>query len=187
MRRGFTLIELLVGLGLVALLVLGSMNLLVGSLRSLQTTTTDVTMTDQTSRTLRKIAENVRSAVSVTITNGTTLTYNLPALASTADPVTGEREVAIPPTSDGVNRGYRVNFSDGTVTDLQTGKVLVRNVCSIDPDPQSTLYNQAYVPFQLVTIGSYKGVTINIIARDTSSRMVRTIRMKTTTILKNTQ
>jgi len=186
MRRGMTLIELVTGMGLMALLVLGSMTLHAGTMRSLQTTTSDVTMTDQTSRALRKVAENIRQAVSVTTgTGGTSITYNLPAISSFVDPVTGEKEVSMPPASDGINRGYTVNFSAGTVSDSQTGQVLVRDVCSYDPDPNSTLYNKAYVPFQLVTIGTYKGVTINIITRDAKGLNPRTVRMKTTTILRN--
>lgn len=184
-RRGFTLVELLTGMSLVALLVLGSMALLIGSLRSFQRTDGDVTMNDATSRSVRKITETLRSAVSVTITNnGRTLSYRLPALTNGVDPVTGEREVAIPPASDGVVRSYNVDFGSGRLTD-ETGRVLVRNISSRDTEPGSTLFNSAYEPFALVTIGSRKGLTVNLIASDSTSGRLRTARIKTSTILRN--
>jgi len=187
-RRGMTLIELVTGMGLMMLLVLGSMNLLTNSFKSLQRTTSDVTMTDQTSRSLRKLTEKIRPAVTVTITNsGTTLAYNLPKMVSSVDPVTGEYEEVVPVTSDGVAHGYAVNFSAGTLTDTQTGKVLIQNVCSYDPDPNSTLYNKAYVPFQISSIGTYKALTINLITLDATSGQSRVMRMKTTMILRNAQ
>ncbi len=186
MRRGMTLIELLTGMGLVMLLIVGSMNLFAGSLRSLQRTTNDVTMEDQNARALRKMTETMRSAMSVTISNnGNTVTFNLPKLSSTSDPVTGEKEYIVPPVSDGVNRSYTVHFDTGTVTDNQATRVMIQNVASTDPDPNSTNYHQAYVPFQITSIGVYKGITINLITLDKTSGQSRVVRMKTTMILKN--
>jgi Tfp pilus assembly protein PilW len=186
MRRGMTLIELLTGMGLMSLLVLGSLTMLVGSLRSLQRTTNDTTMTDQNARAIRKIAENVRLAVSVTVSNnGKTLVYYLPTMTSTNDATTGEKEVVIPPVSDGVARGYTVDFGAGTVTDSRTGKVLVRNIYGYDTEPTSTQYNQAYQPFQVTSIDTNKALTINLVTRDATSGQARTVRMKSTTILPN--
>lgn len=178
--------ELVTGMGLMALLVLGSLTLMIGSMRSLQRTDNDTTMSDQNARALRKITENIRQAVSVSAsTDGKTLTYNLPALAASADPVTGEHEVAMPPVSDGTTRTYVVNFTAGTLVDGQTGKVMVRNIYGKDTDPTSSLYNQAYLPFQISSIDVCKAVTINLVTRDVTSGQARTTRMKTTAILRN--
>jgi Tfp pilus assembly protein PilW len=186
MRRAFTLVELLTGMGVMALLVLGSLSLFAGSLRSLQRTTNDVTMTDQNARAVRKISENLRQAVSVTISNsGKTLTYSLPAMTASADPVTGEKEVVVPVTSDGLNRTYSVDFGAKTLTDSNTGKVIVRNVWNVDTDSNSTLYNLAYAPFELTKVGTRQALTINLITRDNTSGQVRTTRMKTTILLRN--
>jgi prepilin-type N-terminal cleavage/methylation domain-containing protein len=186
MRRGFTLVEILISMGLMALLVLGSLSLFAGSMRSLQRTDSDVTMTDQNSRAMRKISETLRQAVLVTVTNGgRTIVFNLPALTNSVDPVTGEKEIAMPPVSDGVTRGYNVDFGSGTLVDIQTGKVLMRNIYSRDTDPSSTLYNQTYQPFQLSTVHNYKALTINLVTRDAATTPIRTTRMKTTAILRN--
>jgi prepilin-type N-terminal cleavage/methylation domain-containing protein len=186
LRRGFTLIELLVGMSLMAMLVLGSMTLFVGSMRSLQRTTNDVTMTDNSARSIRKIAETVREAVSATITNdGRTLSFNLPAMTAGVDPVTGEKEVAMPPASDGVARGYTIDFGAGTLKDTRTGKIIERNISPIDTDTHSSQYGQAYTPFQITTVGTTKALTICLITRDSTSGQQRTMRMKTSAILRN--
>jgi prepilin-type N-terminal cleavage/methylation domain-containing protein len=186
MRRGFTLVEMLTGMALMALLVLGSMTLFASSLRSLQRTDNDVTMTDQNARALRKVSETIRQSMSVTVTNsGKTVSFVLPAYSAAADPVTGEKEVIVPTVSDGVARGYSIDFGAKTLRDLQSGKVLVRNISAVDTDPTSTLYNQAYEPFQLTKIGTYNALTINLITSDSTSGQKRTTRMKTTIILRN--
>jgi prepilin-type N-terminal cleavage/methylation domain-containing protein len=185
-RRGFTLVELLTGMGVMALLVLGSMTLFASSLRSLQRTSNDVTMTDQNSRALRKVSETIRQAMSVTVTNsGKTISFNLPAMTAGVDTVTGEKECIVPVVSDGVNRGYNIDFGAGVLRDTVTGKVLVRNLYSKDPDAASSLYNQSYLPFDIVMIGTHRALTINLITRDATSGQARTTRMKTTIILRN--
>jgi prepilin-type N-terminal cleavage/methylation domain-containing protein len=185
MRRGFTLVEVLLGLSLASLMVLGSMALFAGSLRSLQRTDMDVTMTDQTSNALRKVTETLRQAVSVMITNnGRTINYRLPAYSNSVDPITGEKELIVPPVSDGVMRYYNIDFGSGTLRD-QTGRVLVRNISGTDTDSGSTLYQSTYQPFSLVTIGTRKGLTMNLVTLNATGTPRRTVRMKTTTILQN--
>jgi prepilin-type N-terminal cleavage/methylation domain-containing protein len=186
MKRGFTLIELLVGMSLMAMLVLGSMTLFVSSMRSLQRTTNDVTITDKSAVNLRKVTEKVREAITVTVTNqGKTLSFNLPKFSASVDPITQEKEVAIPAASDGIARGYAIDFGAGTLRDTQTGKVLMRNIASTDVNTGSSQYGQAYEPFQITTVGTTKALTICLITRDSTSGQLRTMRMKTTTVLRN--
>lgn len=188
MKRAFTLVELLIGMGLMALLVLGSLTMFASSLRSLQRTTNDVTITDQNARALRKISESVRNATSVTVSSsGLVLTYTLPKMTTAVDPVTGEKEVVVPPVSDGITRSYTVDFTAGTLRDSQSNRVMVQDICRVDPDAGSTLYNQNYQPFQISSIDTHKAVTINLVTRDATSGQPRIMRMKTTAILRNTQ
>ena len=187
MRRGFTYAELLVGMGLMALLVLGSMTMFASSLKSLKRTDKDVTMSDQSSRALRKITETIRQSVTVTVSDGgRKVTYYLPVMSGAADSVTGESEIVNPPTSDGIARTYTVNFTTGTIFD-ESGKVIVRNVAGKDNNRASSLYGSSYEPFTIGTIGTRKALTINIITRDDAGGQTRNMRMKTTAIIRNAQ
>jgi prepilin-type N-terminal cleavage/methylation domain-containing protein len=188
MRRGFTLVELLSGISVMALVVLGSMTLLVNGLRSFNRTSVDVRITQQNAQAQRRISETIRQAMSVSISNGgATVNYTLPATSLIVDPVTGEKEHVQPLVSDGVARSFVVDWAAGTLKEMPSGRVLVRNITNKDPEAGSAQYNQAYVPFQLTTIGSYRAVTINLITRDTVSTQARWMRMKTTALVRNSQ
>ena len=185
-RRGFTLVELLSGISVMALVILGSLTLLVNGLRSFNRTSVDVRLTQQNAQAERRICETIRQATSVTISSsGATLSYTLPAFSGAVDPVTGEKELQQPCVSDGVARSFVVDWAAGTLKDMPSGRILARNITNKDPEVGSSQYHQAYVPFQLTTIGAYRAITINLITRDTVSSQPRWIRMKTTALVRN--
>ena len=184
-RRGFTLVELMSGMAVLAIVLLGSINLLGTGLRSFQKTTTDLDITNQNANSMRRISETLRQAMNVTISNsGNTITYELPALGP-YDAVTGERELYEPIKSDGVIRSFVVDPVSKTVKQYPSGRVLIRNLSAVDLDPKSTQYNQAYPAFQLTSIGSYRAITIHLVTRKTNINDLRYTRMKTTAVVRN--
>ncbi|HRF59946.1 MAG TPA: prepilin-type N-terminal cleavage/methylation domain-containing protein [Fimbriimonadaceae bacterium] len=183
-RRGFTLSELIVGLGIMSFVMLGLVNLMMYGLKSFQKTTTDTDLAQKNAQGMRRLVETLRSAVSVTLSSdGTQITYNLPRMSTATDQLTGEREVQVPITSDGVNRVFVV--SGGNLRDLSTNRTLVSNVATRDPDPTSTQYNQVYAPFQLTTIGSRRAVTVTLITQQSVLGKPRYVRFKTTVLIRN--
>ena len=135
---------------------------------------------------MRKVIEVLRSATSVAInSDGTIITYTLPKMNTTNDTITGEKEMTDPVVSDGVSRTFTVNFTAGTLTDSTSGRVIVRNINRTDPEPTSSQYNQQYVPFQMTSIGSIKGVTVNLITLERTSSGTNYLRLKTTTVVRN--
>lgn len=184
-RQGFTLIELLTGMTVMGFVIVGTMTLLVTGMKSFKRTSYDVDITNQNSQALRRMSETLRQAMNVTITNnGTVISFNLPKMGA-VDVVTGEKEVQDPLTSDGVARSYTVNFSAGTLVEQPGGRVLATSIAATDPQVGSTQYNQAYVPFQLTTFGSYRAVSINLITTQRLVNEVRNMRMKTTAVVRN--
>jgi prepilin-type N-terminal cleavage/methylation domain-containing protein len=184
-KQGFTLVELLTGMSVMSVVLLGTMTLLVSGMRSFKRTTVDVDNTNQNANSLRKVSETLRQAMNVTISNsGKTISFNLPAMGG-VDPVTGEKELFEPLTSDGVARSYSVDFGTGKLTESPSGRVLMKNIASVDPQTGSAQYNQAYTPFQLTSIGSYRAVTVNLITTQTVIDDKRFMRMKTTAVVRN--
>lgn len=184
-RAAFTLVELLTGMTVMMFVILGSLSLLVTGMKSFKKTTIDVDITNQNSQAVRRMSETLRQAMNVTISNsGKTITFNLPKMGG-VDPVTGEKEVQDPLTSDGIARSYTVNFTTGTVVEQPGGRTLVRALAATDPQQGSSQYGQAYTPFQLTTFGSYRAVSINLITTQTLVNDVRKMRMKTTAIVRN--
>jgi hypothetical protein len=185
-RRGFSVLELVVSMAIMMLVVLGSTALLLTGLRSFNRTTNSVTITQQNAQGMRRIAETLRGAIDITISeDGRRIEYSMPVLAGGVDPFTGEPELAIPLQSDGVLRGFVVNFQDGTLRELETDRVLVQNVTNMDPNPQSSQYGQVYSPFQATNIGSLRAVTINLITQLGTDYDRRSARMKTTVLVRN--
>lgn len=184
-KRAFTLVELLTGMSILSLVLLGTMTLLVTGLKSFRKTTNDVDITNQNSNTLRKVSETLRQAINVTISNsGKTVTFNLPKVGG-VDPVTGEKELVEPIVSDGVSRSYVIDFTTGKLTENPGGRVLIKDIAAKDPLPDSSQYNQAYTPFQLTSIGSYRAVTVNLITSQKLVDQSRYMRMKTTAVVRN--
>lgn len=184
-RSAFTLMELMTGMGIMSFTLLVIVNLLIYGLRSFGKTTTDVSISQQNAQGMRRVTESIRAAQSISITNeGKKVTFTLPKKSTSTDPVTGEYEYIVPMVSDGVTRSFTI--SGGNLTD-QTGRILVRKVAAIDPDPTSSQYNQAYAPFQLTTIGSRRAVTINFITQDQVNGSQRWARMKSTVLIRNSQ
>jgi hypothetical protein len=184
-KRGFTLVELLSGMSTMVVVLLGTLTLLVTGLKSFKKTSSDVDITNQNANSMRKISETLRQAMNVTISNsGKTITFNLPRMGA-VDPVTGEKELLEPLTSDGVSRSFNVDFAAGKLTQNPGGKILISNLAATDPLQGSSQYNQAYTPFQLTTIGSYRAITINLITTQTVVENKRFMRMKSSTVVRN--
>jgi hypothetical protein len=180
------MVEVVTGAVIMMLLTLGTMTLLVSGARSYERTSTDINIAEDNAQGMRRVADKLRSAMSATVTeSGTRVTFSWPNRSNTNDPVTGEREITYPMAADGVARGFKVDFAAGTLTDTQTGTVLVRDIRSTDPDPQSTTYNQAYQPFTLTSVGARRGVVINLITAERVNGQLRYQRMKTTIMLRN--
>lgn len=184
MRRGFSLVELIVTMGLMGFVFFSAMALTIDGLRITGKQDAEVVHTQQAAQALRKLSETIRDASTVSISNyGKTITYQLPLLTNSNDAATGEKEMIYPVQSDGVNKAFTV--VDGK---LKVGsQVLVSNVLSQDPDPNSSQYNQDYAPFSLTTIGSKKAVTINLIVGRMISGKMTYARMKTTIVVRNSQ
>jgi len=184
-KRGMTLVELMAALSLILLTISGVVALTIGGLRSFQRTSSGIDMSEANARSLRRVAQNLREAVTVTVnTDGTVIQYQMPRYASTIDPITGEREILDPLQADGIVREYRV--SGGQLIDGVSGRTLVRNVTLVDPDPSSSQYNQTYRPFHVGTVGSSQAVTVTLMTRTTLvSGTPLFWRLKTTVLLRN--
>jgi hypothetical protein len=179
-----TLIELLVASTTMMLLVLGACALMIGATKQFYSTEADVDITQSNANGVRYVTQKLRQAMGITInSSGTQVSYTMPAYSNYYDDVTGERELLDPLTSDNVARSFTV--SNGQLIDDCTGRVLVKNILAVDPDPQSSQYNQVYAPFQLTTIGSRRALTINLVTQRKISSITRFVRMKTTVIIRN--
>jgi prepilin-type N-terminal cleavage/methylation domain-containing protein len=186
-KRGFTLVELMSGMTIMSMVILGSLTLLITGIKSYKRTSADVDITNQNANTVRRLSETLRQAINVSITNsGKTISFNLPKIGA-VDPTTGEAELLNPVVSDGVARSYSVDFGSGKLTEQPSGRVLVKAISPTDPQVGSSQYNQAYTPFQLTTIGSYRAITINLITKQDIVADKRYSRMKTTTVVRNLQ
>ena len=184
-RRGSSLVEVVTGAVLMMLITLGTMSLMVTGLRYVTRTSTDLTIGGKNAQGLRWISEYARTAMSATI-SGSQINFTLPSRATTTDTNTGEKEMIYPVVGDGVTRGFKIDFSAGTLTDLHMNKVIMKNITSTDPDPASSTYGQAYTPFSFSQVGAHKVIVIQIITKDKVAGNVRYSRMKNTVLLRNT-
>ena len=183
-KKGFTLVELMVAMTIMGLLVLGTMTVFSQAMTGFYRTKTDIDLAGKNSLGVQRVAETLRSAYSMTITNGgNQVVYFLPKRSNLVDADTGEKELVDPIQSDLVQRSFTV--TGGKLIDDYSGRTLATNVVLIDPDPKSSQYNQTYAPFQLTTIGSRKALSINFITQDQVLGTPRYQRMKTTVILRN--
>lgn len=186
-KRGSSMVEVLMGAILMMLLTLGTMSLLVSGLRYLKRTDGDVVNSGKNALGLRYISEYARAANTATISNsGSQINFTIPAISATTDTYTGEKELVYPMQSDGVTRGFKVDWSAGTLIDLRSNKVIAKNIASIDPDPKSTTYGQTYQPFSFSMVGSRKVIVIQLITRQRIAGSTRYTRMKNTVLLRNT-
>jgi hypothetical protein len=180
-------VEVMTGAVLMMLITVGTMALMVSGLTYMTRTSTDLTLSGKNALGLRWVSEYARGAMSATLSNsGKTVNFVMPVQAGTTDAYTGEKELSWPLTSDNVTRGFSVDFTAGTMTDLKSNKVIIKNISPIDPDPQSTAYNQAYTPFSFSTVGSRKVIVIQVITTEKINGVKRYIRMKNTVLLRNT-
>lgn len=185
MRKGFTLVELLVGFALVGLITSAMLSLMAFNGKSMTRSGLDADLAQQNAQALRRVADTLRSAAVVSISNdANTVTYQLPRLAGTVDPVTGEREYIVPIVGDGVTRTFVV--TGGRLVD-GNGRVLVRNVAATDPERGSSQFGQRYQPFQLSTIESRRAVTVTLITQSHVMGEARYVRLKTTAFVRNSQ
>lgn len=187
-RRGFTLIEVMVGSSLTALLILYSLTLLSTSLRSMQRTDARIEMSDKGTLVIRKISEELRSAFNVTVSSdGRTLSYSLPKFNTTNDLVTGEKEYTLPMQSDGVTRNYSVNSSGQLRYWEGTGaaRTVATGILLVDPDPASTKYNETYLNFQLLRVGTKAAVRVTLLTQRNLLSGKQNNRMTVLTLLRN--
>ena len=187
-RRGFTLIEVMVGSSLTALLILYSLTLLSTSLRSMQRTDARIEMSDKGTLVIRKISEELRSAFNVTVSSdGRTLSYSLPKSNTTNDSVTGEKEYTLPMQSDGITKNYSVNSSGQLRYWENTGaaRTIATGILLVDPDPASTKYNETYLNFQLLRVGTKAAVRVTLLTQRNLLSGKQNNRMTVLTLLRN--
>lgn len=186
-RKGSSLVEVVTGAGVMMLITLGTMSLMVSGLRYMTRTSSDLTLARKNAQGLRWVSELTRAAMSATISSsGTQIDFTTPAMATTTDAYTGEKELSYPVAGDNVARGFKVDFAAGTLKDTRTGRILVKNIASTDPDPNSSTYNQAYQPFTFSMVGSRKVIVIQLITKERITGTTRYQRMKNTVLLRNT-
>lgn len=184
-KRGMSLAELSVALGLMALTIFSVSTMFIFGLRAMQKTTSDTHLNQTNAQAMRRLTETLRSAMNTQISNeGRMITYTLPKISPGNDVTTGEPEYLIPLQSDGVTRSFYVT-TDGKLIDSTTGRTLMKNIYLKDPDPESSQYNQNYAPFSTVTVGSQRGVTINLITAEDVLGDLRYARLKTTVVTQN--
>lgn len=184
MKRGFTIVELMIGLTILGFTLLCTFGLLLTGLRSCEIAQTDINLNQPNAQAMRRVSETIRKALYVTLADsGKTVHYTLPKTMTGTDPATGESELVLPLQSDGISRSFTVSGTN--LIDRHTGRVLVENILSYDPDPQSTQYNKAYAPFQLTTIGSRRAITVNIITSQLINGKRRYSRLKTAVTVQN--
>ena len=183
-RAGLSLVELMAASVILGMMLIGTLSLYLTCLRQYSKTRTGIDLSQQNSLGTRKVLDTLRSCMSATISaDGKTLTYVMPALSDTADATTGEKEYKYPLVA--VNAGNTFSVSNGKLVDSTTGKTIVESIYATDPDPKSSQYGQAVAPFTFTTIGSRKGVCVNLITRKVVNGVETYVRMKNTVILRN--
>lgn len=183
-RRGLTLIELTTTMAIATMAIGGALTLMVTGLKSFNKTRADINVSQPSAQAVRRVIDTLRGAMAVTITNsGKTITYQLPAYTSGADPDTGEKELRYPLRWDNVTRTYTVEGNK--LVSYPGGKAIIKNLTATDPMPGSTQYGQAYAPFQSTTIGSRRAITVTFIALENASGKSRYARMKSTVLIQN--
>jgi hypothetical protein len=166
--------------------IVGSLGLLTTGLKSFRRTTTDANLNSTNAQAVRKICENLKSAISISVSNGgKRIDYVLPKVSTVKDASTGEYEFMVPVQSDGVARSYVVDLTAGTVTDTASNQVILDHLAKTDPDKDSTQYGKAYTPFIVTTAGSVHAVTVNLVAIERLVNEDRYTRYKTTVIAHN--
>lgn len=183
-KAAFTLTEIVTAMGLMAFTLFSTLGLFITGLKSYTRTTADSSNSQPLAQAIRRIAETIRPAMTVSVSNsGNTLNYTLPALSANKDPVTGEYEYVYPLVSDGVTRSYSI--SNGNLVQQPGGRILASSVTTLDPDKSSSQYNQTYTPFQLSPMGSRQSVTIELITQRMVRSQTRYAKYKTTITLQN--
>lgn len=184
-RRGFTLAELLASMIAMVIALTAVLALQMNASKSLNRMRSDLSVQGRSSQAMRRVADTLRQAMSVTLSSdGKTITYVLPKLTTTTDPVTGEKELFYPLTGDGVTRSFVVSGTN--LVSNPGGRILIRNLSATDPQAGSTQYNKAYNPFQSTTIGSRRAITITFICSEIANGKTRYARMKSTVLIQNT-
>ncbi len=185
--KGITTAELLVGILLTSMLFLMSLSLFSMGMGSYRKTDARLEMSQKLSLSLRKITQQLHSAVWATISvDSKTVTFQLPLLTNGPDATTGEREYVNPIQADGVNRTFYVSGSNLYYNDGVTGaKTIAKNISATDPDIQSAYYNAPYPVFTFCSVGSTRGLTIMVIARRNLSHGIEFVRMSTSVYFRN--
>ncbi len=186
-KRGYTLTEMLVGMIFTCMLILFGLFLFSTSLNSMRRTDVKIDLQDQNSMIVRKIGEELRSAVNVQITSdGKQITYELPKKNTFTDPVTGEHEYVDPIVGDGIERAYF--FENGKLyyqSEPGKARLVVSGVLEKDPEKSSSYYNMSYPIFSYTNIGSTNGLKIMLILEGNAPVKKEHSRMSTTVMLRN--
>lgn len=182
--RAFSLSELMVATSMMSFVLFGLLGLLMSGLQSYTRSYADMHNTEPTAQAIRRIIETIRPAMSVSVSNnGKTLTFNLPAINNSKDPITGEQEYVTPLTSDAVARSYTI--SNGSLVEQPGGRVLLTGISSTDPDPTSVTYNQTYQPFVLTPMSTRQAITITLMTSAIADKKLRYSRMQAEVTLQN--
>jgi hypothetical protein len=182
-RRGATIVEMMTGLSILTMTFFAVVAMYVMGLKSFHGNSIRVDLSQKNAQGIRHVSKAIRQAATVSVSlDGKTLIYTLPRKRATAEPLTGELEYEEPITSDGLIRTFRV--VNGQLLD-QTGRVYVKKIAELDPEPGSSQYGKEYQPFTSTTIGSQRAVTINIITSENSGGRNHYMRSKSTVMLRN--
>jgi prepilin-type N-terminal cleavage/methylation domain-containing protein len=185
--RGFTLTELVIGLALFTIVSLAALALMTQASVQFNLTSTETNLNSENAQGLRNVQKALRGAMSATINSaGTRIDYTMPKLSTTKDATTGEFEYVDPLVSDGAAHYFIVNMVNGNLVD-NNNHVICRNIIKTDPDPSSTQFGKAYLPFQASNVGSVKALTITLITQDQVGTRTRYVRYKTSVQLRNVQ
>jgi type II secretory pathway pseudopilin PulG len=184
-RRGFSITEVMVSLITLAMVLFGSVALLMSGMQGFSNATSESKLTTSNAQGLRFVTEAIRESVNVQLEDTNRLHYFLPLRNANITPETGERELADPTVEDGVTRTFRINWTTGELREANTNRILVRNIVRQDPEPTSSQFGRSYNPFQFTTIGSARAVTITLITQERVGVQTRYVRLKTTVLLRN--
>ncbi len=176
------------GLSISALLLLLTLSIFTSGLSHFQKTDTRLALSQTGALAMRRITEDLRSAISVSVApDGRSMTYELPLLSGAVDPVTGEREYVVPIQSDGIVRSF---YEESDVLYYQVAAddpfILAEGVSATDPDEGSIYFGLSYPIFEFETVGTSSGIRVTLIGQEDLGRSIEVSRMSSFVKLQDT-